>query len=99
MNTEKQPAGAGPFERRVRQLVWTEPAGPMPGCLYDHTTAETPFGRFLITWKSWKQHDCPGVDETPWGDFFGSWSTAEQAQKACEAEFEKRLLEALTPNV
>jgi hypothetical protein len=90
-------AGQGPLERPVRPLVWTEPLGPMPGCRYDHVAAQTPFGRFLVTWKGWKDHDWPCVDETPWGDHFGSWPTVAAAKSACEEEFARRLRACFAP--
>ena len=78
-------------------LEWTEELGPMPGTPYNHCAASTPFGRFLITWKGWKENDWPTVDETPWGDFFGSWRTVKEAQAACEAEYAIRLLRGIAP--
>ena len=90
------PAVGSQVERKVRPLAWTEPCdGPTEdGCRYDHVSAPTPFGRFLITWKSWKPHQWVTVDEVPWGDEyegFGSWPTVEAAKAACEAEFARRL--------
>ena len=64
---------------------------------YDHVTAETPFGRFEITWKGWKEHDRPTVDETPWGDYFGAFETVEEAKAACEAEYFRRHMKTHPP--
>jgi hypothetical protein len=75
----------------MMQLQWTEPAKPNEKCSYDHCTAQTPFGRFLITWKSWKEFDDYTIDETPWGDFFGSDSTLEEAKASCQRAFEERV--------
>lgn len=77
-------------------LKWT-PARP-PGednCRYDHCIANTPFGRFLITWKSWKEYDYPTVDETPWGDWYETFHSVQEAQRACEDEYRRRLQAAL----
>lgn len=80
-------------------LQWTPPQPPSGlgegKCPYDHCTAETPFGKFLITWKSWNPCDLPTVDETPWGDWFGAFDDVEAAQQACEDEYRKRLQAAL----
>jgi hypothetical protein len=80
-----EPAGEGPI------LRWTDNAPPSEDCRYDHCTAETPFGRFLISWKSWKQFDSPTVDETPWGDWYGAFDSVDEAKAACQEEMDKRL--------
>ena len=37
-------------------MKWTEPKKPTDGVsFYDHTIAETPIGRMIIEWKSWKE--------------------------------------------
>ena len=72
-------------------LIWTENLPPNEECRYDHCKADTPFGRFLITWKSWKQCDSPTVDETPWGDFWSAFESIERAKEDCQKEYEKRL--------
>ena len=39
-------------------MKWTEPKKPTEGVsFYDHTIAETPIGRMIIEWKSWKDND------------------------------------------
>jgi hypothetical protein len=80
-----QPEGEGPI------LQWTENMPPCEDCRYDHCTAETPFGRFLISWKSWKQFDSPTVDETPWGDWYGAFNSVDEAKAACQKEMDERL--------
>ena len=84
-------------------LQWTENRPPCAGCPYDHCIAETPFGRFLITWKSWKEYDSPTVDETPWeyscdksgSDLFDPWCAAfdsvDEAKAACQQAMDVRL--------
>lgn len=72
-------------------LQWTENKPASEECRYDHCIAETPFGRFLITWKSWKAYDGPTVDETPWGDWYGSFNSVEEAKAACQKGFDKNL--------
>jgi hypothetical protein len=72
-------------------LQWTENMPPSEDCRYDHCTAETPFGQFLISWKSWKQFDRPTVAETPWGDWYGAFDSVDEAKSACQEEMDKRL--------
>lgn len=39
-------------------MKWTEPRKPTEGVsFYDHVIAETPIGRMIIEWKSWKDND------------------------------------------
>ena len=39
-------------------MKWTEPKKPTEGVsFYDHVIAETPIGRMIIEWKSWKDND------------------------------------------
>ena len=80
-----EPMGEGPI------LQWTENMPPSEVCRYDHCTAETPFGRFLISWKSWKQFDSPTVDETPWGDWYEAFDSVDAAKAACQNEMDKRI--------
>jgi hypothetical protein len=72
-------------------LQWTESMPPNNECHYDHCIAETPFGRFLITWKSWKDYDSPTVDETPWGDWYSAFNSVDEAKAACQQGMNERL--------
>ena len=73
------------------QLIWTAASPANKQCCYDHTTAQTPFGRFLLTWKSWKEYPDFGFDETPWGEVeYRGWGSIEEAQQWGEAELERR---------
>jgi SH3-like domain-containing protein len=50
-------------------LIWTDPAPGKEGVShYDHVIAETPLGRILLEWKSWKDHDDP-CGHMPWDEF------------------------------
>ena len=42
---------------RLKPLSWSDPQPPNTECRYDHATADTLVGRYLIDWKSWKPHD------------------------------------------
>ena len=79
--------GCGPVE-------WTAEMPANESIRYNHVTADTPFGRFEITWKGWNEHDSPTVDETPWGHYFGAFSTVDEAKAACELEYSRRICTA-----
>ena len=64
-------------------------------CGYDNWLGETPFGRILITWKSWKEFPEASVDEFP-GDFT-AYGDPEKVKVECEAEFRRRIGAAPTP--
>lgn len=73
-------------------LEWSEQRKLNVDCRYNHCSAETPFGRFLLTWKSWK--DDPGFEftETPWGEFeCHGWSTVEAAKEWASQEMSRRI--------
>ena len=72
-------------------LQWTENRQPNEECRYNHCIAETPFGRFLITWKGWKRYDDPTVDDTPWGDWYGVFNSIDEAKTACQREFDVKV--------
>lgn len=74
-------------------LNWTEPRPPTKDvCSYHHTIAETSFGRFLLTWKGWKDYADYGFDETPWGEIeYHGFGSVEEAQQWAEHELYKRV--------
>ena len=74
-------------------LQWRENMPPSEDCRYDHCIAETPFGRFLISWKGWKQFDSPIAEERPWGDWYGTFNSVDAAKAACQEKMDKRLHE------
>jgi hypothetical protein len=76
-------------------LSWSEERQPCEECRYNHCIAETPFGRFLISWKGWKEHSAVTADETPFGDWFECWNSVEEAKSGCQSEYNRRL--ALVP--
>ena len=79
------------------RLQWTDNMPPSEACRYDHCIAETPFGRFLITWKGWKEYDSPTVDETPWGDWYAAFNSVDDAKAACQQGMNERLTRCGTP--
>jgi hypothetical protein len=83
----------------VARLQWSEPAEPNAQCHYTHCTAQTPFGRFLVTWKGWKEHDCPTIDETPWGEFGGAYFDLDEAKAEAEKMYAQRLMDACSQSL
>lgn len=84
----------------LKPLAWTEHRPPCKEVPYDHCIAETAFGRFLLTWKSWKteawQSMGVGFDETPWGDvWYDSWDDPSEAKQAALDELTSRVASML----
>ncbi|MGL5487877.1 MAG: hypothetical protein ACRDC6_16550 [Shewanella sp.] len=76
----------------IKQLKWSESISPNERIRYDHCIAETPFGRFVVTWKGWKKYDSPTVDETPWDSFGGyPFISVDAAKEWCQSEFNLRV--------
>lgn len=76
----------------MKPLLWTDPKPPGGKSHYDHVEAETPFGTYMVTWKSWKDG----------GDFFIEFgagamefvtvaSNLAEAKEVAQKDFEKRL--------
>ena len=103
MHEEGYTAGVRDTERKIKKeqdqsvplLKWTDPSPPNDKCPYDHVIAETPFGRFLITWKSWKKFQRPSIDETPWGDWYKECFDLDSAKAECQRAYDERLCSAL----
>jgi hypothetical protein len=87
----------------VKPLVWSEPAPSDRGktSWYDHVFAETPFGRIMIEWKSWKDdgpydgHRDSRDVRTPWEFYDGTAYELEDAKRIAQEEFAKRVNECL----
>nr|BDD48053.1 hypothetical protein 7 [Pseudomonadaceae bacterium] len=76
-------------------LDWSEPKPANSECRYDHITATTPFGQFLVSWKSWKDDSGYTADETPWGLHVLDSTSLEEAKAECESEFFRRVRECV----
>lgn len=76
---------------QIRELEWKESQANAE-VSYNHAIAETPFGRFLITWKGWKDYPSYSIDEAPWGDIFESFNSLEDAKSFAAGEYEKRVM-------
>lgn len=72
-------------------LEWTAPSPANEYCHYNHVEAKTPFGRFLITWKGWKDYPSYDIEETPWGEWGGSAGNLEDAKEQAEAQWVEKL--------
>lgn len=79
-------------EIKFKPLEWSDAQPPNNTIHYNHVTAQTPLGRFLITWKGWKTFDCPTIEETPWGggEWGGAYSDLEDAKQAAEKHYKKK---------
>lgn len=78
-------------------LRWSEHRPPNSEIPYDHVIAQTPFGRVLITWKGWKNHDTATIDEFPGAGFLPSCPGLDGAKITAEREWIRRVSECLTP--
>jgi hypothetical protein len=73
-------------------MNWTEPKPPIKDtCFYDHVECDTPLGRCLITWKSWKKY--PDYDVAIGGINIGHCSTLEESKQLAEKYLEIKALE------
>jgi hypothetical protein len=62
-------------------LAWSDEKPPQEeGCRYNHVTAETPFGRFLISWKGWKTYPGYTIDEGPVACNFYTGDSLEESK-------------------
>ena len=44
-------------------MIWTDPKPPTANqSYYDHVTSETPLGKCIIEWKSWKENPSYDVE-------------------------------------
>lgn len=88
----------------VKLLHWTEDRKPNNECGYNHCISETPFGRFLLTWKGWKtepwQSMSIGFDETPWGEaWYEMWDTTDEAKESAYTKFCELIADCTIGNV
>lgn len=75
-------------------MKWTEPTKSTEGVsFYDHVIAETPIGRMIIEWKSWK--DQPSYDVMINNDWVGVEYNLDDA-KQIGVDYLKEQLKKLT---
>jgi hypothetical protein len=73
-------------------IKWT--LGGEKDCCYDNWLGETPFGKILIIWKSWKDYPNACLVEFP-GEFQANSQDQDDLKAECEIEFARRCKEAL----
>ena len=63
-----------------KNMNWTEPQKPKEGVsYYDHVILETPIGRGIIEWKSWKESDSYSI--TIGNDYVGEGCDLVEAKE------------------
>lgn len=86
---------------RIKQLNWSEERSANKEIYYNHVIAETPLGRFLVTWKGWKDYPDFAIDETPFCDSSGNpiWGGCavdlEDAKQICWDLYRSKIDECL----
>lgn len=71
-------------------MKWTEPKSATEGVsFYDHTIAETPIGKVIIEWKSWK--DSPSYDVGIEGEWIGVSYDLDTAKEVAVKYLKDRL--------
>jgi hypothetical protein len=67
----------------MNMLNWTPEAPPTDGVsFYNHTICETPIGRIIIEWKSWKES--PSYDVELDGKWIGVSYTLSEAKELAQ---------------
>ena len=79
----------------IKNIVWGEAKSPNNKCSYDHCVGKSPLGKWLITWKSWKEQKSFDIDESPFGYVGGYGDTLEEAQQIAQKEFEQKILNCI----
>lgn len=81
----------------VKPLEWSAEFKPGEnGCSYNHCFADTPFGRYQIEWKGWKDYPC--FDCRGPGDFLDSgdnYNTLEGMKAEAQAHFAGSVLSCI----
>lgn len=70
-------------------LQWSKPAPANDEIHYDHVIAQTPFGRILITWKSWKDQPKFDIEEMPGDEYSPGLPAASSLEAAKEVALER----------
>lgn len=82
-----------------KAIEWSEFLAPNPSCRYSHVIGKTPFGDFLITWKSWDDIPRYEVEESPCEQSIGKEEFCLiDAKHICEDEYNKCLRSCLETN-
>lgn len=81
------PSPSAEVARDAARLEWSAEMNPNSECGYNHVTAQTPFGRILITWKGWKDYPSPTVDEHPVEGYFYVGHDVKDAKENAESAY------------
>ena len=79
----------------VKPLKWTEERGLNSDIAYNHVISVTPFGRFVISWKGWKDNPTYCIEETPWLEYGGVANTLDDAKYKANCMLCERVLACL----
>jgi hypothetical protein len=79
-------------------IKWLAEKDPDKTCGYNNVVGETPFGRFLITWKGWKEWPTYTVDDAPIDVVGFCGSSLDEAKEHCDVEYAK-LIDAATTSL
>ena len=78
---------------KVKKLVWSGVREPDKECMYHHIIGEAPCGgRYLVTWKGWKDYPSYVIDETPWGEWLDGGPTIEASVEIAQADFDRHII-------
>lgn len=86
---------AGVSECLVGEIQWNPVTPSNKEVPYDHVIGTTPLGRFLITWKGWKEDPGFVVEETPWGEWLDCYSELDEAMRGAQTAYENRVKSCL----
>jgi len=76
----------------IKQILWGEESKPNREVSYNYVIGKTPIGRYLITWKGWKENPTYCVDKSPFEDYCDIYEcTLEDVKKACQSHFDKKI--------
>jgi hypothetical protein len=82
----------------LKAFEWSDPSPPNDYCPYNHTFADTPFGRYQIEWKGWKDH--PGFTIKLAGVMIDAYAgeTVERARELAFDDFSARIAASFIPS-
>lgn len=78
---------------KIKKIEWSKESPSNNECCYDHVKGSSPLGEYLITWKSWKEHDSYCV-ESPLG-WIGSGVDLDDAKEIAQGKFDEIILSCI----
>lgn len=86
------------MDMKLKTLEWS-PELPPDGKdhFYNHTSAVTPLGKFLITWNGYEDDPSYNLSVTPWGESFYGIHSIKEAKDWAQSEFQRRVTECFEP--